>query len=363
MRGELVALRLEQQLRRGADHLELRGPHEEQVRARVDPAEAPIQPDAVERAAGRRVGREVEGLASREHDLDRLAGRDRVLGHLDRVDVLLAAEARVDGAGERRGAVASRRRAGELGGARARGPLQRLEDGRLGDPVAAFEVGRVGVERGDRRQRVGQVVEDEDQVGLDERRRRDADRVVVRERDGGLEGRHGVVGDGPDGAAGEPWHPVGRFDPAAADELADRVERIGRGVRLDRQVGGVGRDRDGSGLDPGATVADLEESARADAEEGVAAQPLAAFDRLEEVGRIAVVEAQEGTDRGLEVGRARGAQADRVRVAGEPFGLAQADWISGGHRWASRIRYDRSSPGRKVVPSAVPPSFGDAALS
>jgi hypothetical protein len=27
------------------------------------------------------------------------------------------------------------------------------------------------------------------------------------------------------------------------------------------------------------------------------------------------------------------------------------------------IKNDRSSPGRKVVPSAVPPSFGDAALS
>ena len=58
------------------------------------------------------------------------------------------------------------------------GPLERVEDRRLGDPVAALEVGRVGVERGDRRQRVGQVVEDEDEVGLDERRHRDADRVA-----------------------------------------------------------------------------------------------------------------------------------------------------------------------------------------
>ena len=67
------------------------------------------------------------------------------------------------------------------------GPLEGLEDGRLGDPVAALEVGRLGVERGDRRQGVGQVVEDEDEVGLDERGRRDADRVAVGQRDGRLE--------------------------------------------------------------------------------------------------------------------------------------------------------------------------------
>jgi len=46
----------------------------------------------------------------------------------------------------------------------------------------------------------------------------------------------------------------------------------------------------------------------------------------------AVVEAQEGTDRGLEVGRARGAQQDRVGVGGEALRLRQADRVRGAHR-------------------------------
>ncbi len=71
-------------------------PDEEQVRARVDPAERAIEPDPVERAARRRIDRQVERLAPGEHDLDRLARRDRVLGDLDRVDVLVAAEAGLD---------------------------------------------------------------------------------------------------------------------------------------------------------------------------------------------------------------------------------------------------------------------------
>ena len=51
MRRQLVALDLEQQLRAGADDLEARHPDEEQVRARVDPAERAVELDAVERPA------------------------------------------------------------------------------------------------------------------------------------------------------------------------------------------------------------------------------------------------------------------------------------------------------------------------
>ena len=90
---ELVLVDLDEQLRARADDLERRHADEEQVRARVDAAQAAIQPDAVERLAGRGVGRQVERLATGQHDLDRLAGRDRVLGGLDRMDVLVVAEA------------------------------------------------------------------------------------------------------------------------------------------------------------------------------------------------------------------------------------------------------------------------------
>ena len=91
-----VALDLEEQLRARADDLERRRAHEEQVRARVDPAQRAVEADAVERRAGRGVGRQVERLAAGEHDLDRLAGRDRVLRDLDRADVLVAPEAGLD---------------------------------------------------------------------------------------------------------------------------------------------------------------------------------------------------------------------------------------------------------------------------
>ena len=116
--GELVALDLEEQLGRGADDLERRGPDEEQVRTRVDPPERPVQPDPVEgRACGGIIGQR-KRLAPREHDLDRLARGDRLLGHLDRVDVGVSTEAGLDGRGKR-GAVL----AGDRGGP-TRAPLR-----------------------------------------------------------------------------------------------------------------------------------------------------------------------------------------------------------------------------------------------
>jgi hypothetical protein len=96
MRRQLVTLDLQQQLRTRADDLERWRPDEEQVRAGVDAPKGAIEADAVQRPAGRGIVREAERLASSEHDLDRLAGGDRVLGDLDGVDVLVAAEARLD---------------------------------------------------------------------------------------------------------------------------------------------------------------------------------------------------------------------------------------------------------------------------
>ena len=156
-----------------------------------------------------------------------------------------------------------------------------------------------------------------------------------------LERGHRVVGERSDGTAGEPRHPLGRLDAAARDERADGGQRVVRRDRLDRQVGRVGRLRDRPGLDPGLAVADLEQPPRPDAEERVAPEPLAALDRFEEIGRTAVVEAQEGADRGLEVGRARGAQQDRVRVGGEALGLRQADRIGCRHRVVASENQER----------------------
>ena len=106
-----------------------------------------------------------------------------------------------------------------------------------------------------------------------------------------------------------------------------------------------------------------------DAEEGVAAEPLAALDGLEEVGRRrAVVEAEERADRRLEVGRARGAQQQRVGVRGEALRLRQAERIRCGHvrrlrrpvrpriKTTFRPRDERSSLPRCHPHSAMPHS-------
>src|SRR5439155_19887965 len=89
---------------------------------------------------------------------------------------------------------------GDLDSARSSGPLERLEDRALGDPVTTLEIGSFRVERGDRAQGVGQMVEDEDEIGLDERRRRGADRIPIGQRYGRLERADRVIGDGADRA-------------------------------------------------------------------------------------------------------------------------------------------------------------------
>ena len=114
------------------------------------------------------------------------------------------------------------------------------------------------------------------------------------------------------------------------------------------EIGGVRRDRDRTGLDPGEAVADLQEAARADAQERVATQALAALDALQEVGGAAVVEAQERADGGLEIRRPRGAQQDRVGVGGQTLRLRQADRIGCGHRGRPlRIKKRPFVPGTK----------------
>ena len=135
-------------------------------------------------------------------------------------------------------------------------------------------------------------------------------------------------------------------------------QRIGDRERLDRQVRVVDRNLDRPGLDAGLAAADFEQSPRADAEERVSTEPLAALDRLEQVRRPAVVEPQEGADRGLEVGRARGAQQDRVRVGGQTLRLRQADRVGCRHRdWPRESRTTvRPRDERSCLPRCHPHS-------
>src|SRR5207249_5828359 len=62
VRGEPVALHLEEQLRRGTNNLEARRPDEEEIWARVHPAERSIQADPVEPITSGGIRRQLEGL-------------------------------------------------------------------------------------------------------------------------------------------------------------------------------------------------------------------------------------------------------------------------------------------------------------
>ena len=97
---------------------------------------------------------------------------------------------------------------------------------------------------------------------------------------------------------------------------------------MDGEIGRVVPHADGPVLDPGTTVPDLEQPPRADPEEGVAPEALPSLDGFEEERRRRpVVEPQEGADRGLEVGRARGAQEHGVGRGRLAFRLGQAERV------------------------------------
>ena len=160
----------------------------------------------------------------------------------------------------------------------------------------------------------------------------DRDRVAIRERDGGFERGNGVVRDGTDRATREARHALDRQDAAARHERADGRQRIRDLGDVDRQVRRVHGHRHRAGLGPRHAIADLEQAPWPDAEERIPPDAFAALDRLEEVGGAAVVEAEEGADRGFKVGRTRRAQQDRVGIAGQTLRLGQAERIRRRHR-------------------------------
>ena len=101
------------------------------------------------------------------------------------------------------------------------------------------------------------------------------------------------------------------------------VPRVGPRPARSRRPVQPGRSTPTGRIGSWRAVADFEQAARESAHEGVAAEALAALDRLEQVGGRAIVEREEGADGCLEVGVTRGAQQDRVEVVGEALGLGQ----------------------------------------
>ena len=354
VRGKAAPGDAHEQLGAGAHDVVVGRADEEQVRAGVHAAERAVQRQAVEGAAVG-AGGQVDRLAPCEDDLDRLAGGDRLLRVDDRTLERVAPQARADA-----GRLARRVRVhrhiprgihglldgcaeGRLVGGGTAGPLERLPHRALRDPVALLDPGRLRVERGDRRERVREVVEDEDQVGLKECRERHPHRVGSRERHGGLERGHRVVPQGADRAADESWHALDRERAPEGHERAQGVERIRRRHRGHRERAIPARLLDRPRLHARAGIVHREDPAGAHPEEAVPTQALAALDRLEQVSRPAVVEAEERADGGLEVGIARGAEEDRVRARRQPAHLAEADRVRHRHRASPFVsRADRS---------------------
>ena len=147
---QLVAVELDEELGARADDLEAGDPGEEQVRRRVDPSQAAVEADAVElparsrdRSGGRTTGAG-RGRPGSPRPRRSRPWRPRPRGRTRRARGWRRWPRRRDG-GRRAGPVrrtASGGRARHLGGRRPGRLLERLEDRRLGDPVAALEVGR-----------------------------------------------------------------------------------------------------------------------------------------------------------------------------------------------------------------------------
>ena len=272
-----VAHDLEQELGAGADDLERRRPGEEQVRRRVDPPQRAIQADAVDGRAVGGVG-EVERLAPGEDDLDRLAGRDRVLGVLDRADVRVAAEATCRPRGTR--SRSPRRRSGWTarrpppsrpgsGGPSARGPRR--------SPARRSGSGRRG--------RAPRCAARRSPTAVWLRWSNTMTRSVSMKPPAGR--RPGPCpGSGTDGsnapmasyASAPTAPPVNRGMPSVGrtrrfgTKARSAASGSGASVVVTGQVGGVASTPTGAGRRAGDAVADLEQPPRADAQEAVAAR-------------------------------------------------------------------------------------------
>ena len=153
-------------------------------------------------------------------------------------------------------------------------------------------------------ERVPQVVEGDDRVVDREHRLGHAPgrvRIVRRDRQT-LEAARGLVPDEPNGTAVEPRQPRSRSAPVSGELVAHRPERIGRRLLADPPPAPRSAIRIGPLLDDDRAVAEGQRRPWRQADEGVAAHPLAALDRLEEERAAERAQLRERRDRSLEVG-------------------------------------------------------------
>ena len=170
---------------------------------------------------------------------------------------------------------------GQLGGGGGVGPID------LGRGAAA----QPGVDA--KAEGLLDAVEDDQRVRHHEIGQRQLELVAGRGRDRGLDPGDVLIADVTDRTAGEARHPrqLDRF--VAGQLLFDQAERVGRGgdnLRLLARPADFRGFRTGGDDEPGA-----------EAQEAVAVEVLAAFDRFEQIGGALILELGIDRDRSLEI--------------------------------------------------------------
>jgi hypothetical protein len=154
---------------------------------------------------------------------------------------------------------------------------------------------------------MAQVVEDEERIGEEEDRVREAEIVLGAARQALHVSNH-VVGEEADGAPLEPWKARHGYRLNPAEEIADGVERVAVGQALRMPVGVAQRQ---------AAVLCGQDHSRLGPEERVAGPRLAAFDRLEQEGVRTWTQPQVGGQRRVEIGGQLGEDGHEIAPSRE----------------------------------------------
>ncbi len=279
--GDLLVPQAHQDLGAGAGQLEVAEVQIEHERRRVEPPQGAVEGERVE------LERRAEAMA--RHDLEDVAGADVLLGLLDDLAVVGAADGRGQGLLD-----------DLLALARGRQRTAQVVDGVL-QPHLGGGVGALGVDplhrarRGDQHDLLADGIEHRHDRGPGHHRVRQAQRVGVHVRQG-LDQAHHVVADRPEQAGGHGRQAVGQLDPRAGHQVAQGIQRAAR-LRLEHAGGAVL-----ALADLGLVAAAAPHQVRLHRHDRIAAAPGAAFDRLEQEGEgPAVADLQIGRDRGLQV--------------------------------------------------------------
>ena len=291
--GDHPVLQPGEDLRRGADDMEVPQVHVMHVGRGVEATQGAVEVDGP--------GLEGDGQALGQDHLHAVAGQDVVLDALHR-----RLEAGLGEAGDEVVLAHLARRAG----GRARGAAAHEQDQGMEARLAVGQgLAGAGVQVGDEVHAPAEVVEDDDLVRDHEQDVRGAQ--GVRTGAGGqarLDVANGIVAEIARQAAGKAGHALGgRGDPEAALEGADPGQGV-RGLFL--------LDQPAVAPDPHLVSVHLEAGAAGQDQDGIAPPLLAAVDGLEEAGVGTPRQLEVGAQGGVQIGEDLADQGDAVVALG-----------------------------------------------